>query len=40
MEVSNVVEYEDLFGKREIRKDDIKPLLDDMNRFSDKQEYE
>ena len=35
-----MVASEDLFGKREIRKDDIKSLLDDMNRLSDIQEYE
>ncbi len=35
-----MVEHEDLFGKREERKDTIKPLIGLMNEFSDKQEYE
>jgi len=35
-----MVEFEDLFGKREKREDTIKPLIDQMNQFSEKQEYE
>jgi hypothetical protein len=35
-----MVKSEDLFGKREERKDVIKPLVDQMSEFSDKQEYE
>ncbi len=35
-----MVKFEDLFGKREERKDVIKPLIDKMSEFSDKQEYE
>lgn len=31
---------EDLFGKREERKDTIKPLIDSMCEFSEKQDYE
>lgn len=36
----NMVTSEELFGKREERKDTVKPLIDMMNEFSDKQEYE
>jgi hypothetical protein len=36
----NMVKYEDLFGEREERKDDIKPLLEEMNKFSESMEYE
>ncbi len=35
-----MVKSEELFGKREERKDIIKPLIDQMNEFSEKQEYE
>ena len=35
-----MVRSEELFGKREERKDIIKPLIDQMNQFSEKQEYE
>jgi hypothetical protein len=35
-----MVKSEDLFGKREERKDTIKPLIDQMSDFSEKQEYE
>jgi hypothetical protein len=35
-----MVKSEDIFGKGEERKDTIKPLIDQMNRFSEKQEYE
>lgn len=35
-----MVEFEDLFGKKEERKDTIKPLIDQMDQFSEKQEYE
>jgi hypothetical protein len=35
-----MVRSEDLFGKREERKDIIKPLIDQMSEFSEKQEYE
>jgi hypothetical protein len=35
-----MVKSEELFGKREERKDTIKPLIDRMNEFSEKQEYE
>lgn len=35
-----MVTSEELFGKREERKDTIKPLLEEMNKFSDNQEYE
>ena len=35
-----MVRSEDIFGKREERKDTIKPLIDQMNQFSEKQEYE
>lgn len=35
-----MVKSEDIFGKREERKDDIKPLIDQMGEFSEKQEYE
>ena len=35
-----MVKSEDLFGKREERKDIIKPLIDQMSEFSEKQEYE
>ncbi len=31
---------EDIFGERETRKDTVKPLLDEMNKFSENQEYE
>jgi hypothetical protein len=31
---------EDIFGEKEERKDDIKPLLEDMNKFSESREYE
>ena len=30
-----MVSSEDIFGKREERKDTIKPLIDQMNEFSD-----
>jgi len=36
----NIFMHEDLFGEREERKDKIKPLLEEMNKFSDDQEYE
>ena len=35
-----MVKSEDLLGKREERKDDIKPLIDQMSEFSEKQEYD
>lgn len=35
-----MVKPEDIFGKREERKDIIKPLIDQMNQFSEKQDYE
>ena len=35
-----MVKSEDLFGKREERKDTIKPLIDEMNQLSEKQDYE
>lgn len=35
-----MVKSEDLFGKREERKDTIRPLIDLMGEFSEKQEYE
>jgi hypothetical protein len=35
-----MIKSEDLFGKREERKDVIKPLIDQMSEFSEKQEYE
>jgi hypothetical protein len=35
-----MVNFEDLFGKREERKDTIKPLIDQMNQLSEKQDYE
>lgn len=35
-----MVKSEDIFGKREERKDVIKPLIDQMSEFSEKQEYE
>lgn len=35
-----MVKSEDIFGKREERKDVIKPLVDQMSEFSEKQEYE
>lgn len=38
--VVGMVTSEEIFGKREERKDVIKPLIDQMNQFSDRQEYE
>lgn len=35
-----MVKSEDIFGKREERKDIIKPLIDHMSELSEKQEYE
>lgn len=35
-----MVTSEELFGKREERKDTIEPLIEDMNKFSDNYEYE
>lgn len=35
-----MVKSEELFGKRKERKDDIKPLIDQMDEFSEKQYYE
>lgn len=35
-----MVRSEDIFGKIEERKDTIKPLIDQMNQFSEKQDYE
>jgi hypothetical protein len=35
-----MVTYEELFGKREERKDTVKPLIEDMNKFSENMEYE
>ncbi len=35
-----MVKSEDIFGKREERKDVIKPLIDQMGELSEKQEYE
>ncbi len=35
-----MVSDEELFGKRDERKDDIKPLIEEMDKFSDNQEYE
>ena len=35
-----MVKSEDLFGKREERKDVVKPLIDQMSEFAEKQEYE
>lgn len=35
-----MVKSEDLFGKREERKDTIKPLIDQMGEYSEKQDYE
>ena len=35
-----MVEFEDIFGKIEERKDTIKPLIDQMNELSERQEYE
>lgn len=35
-----MINSEDLFGEREERKDDIRPLVEEMNKFSDRQEYE
>jgi hypothetical protein len=35
-----MVNFEELFGKREERKDTIKPLIDQMNQLSEKQDYE
>lgn len=35
-----MVKSEDIFGKREERKDTIKPLIDQMGAYSEKQDYE
>ncbi len=35
-----MVTVEDIFGRKEERKDTIEPLINQMNEFSDKQEYE
>ncbi len=35
-----MVKSEDIFGKREERKDTIKPLIDQMGEYSEKQDYE
>lgn len=35
-----MVEYEDIFGNRKGRNDSIKPLIDQMNILSERQEYE
>ena len=35
-----MVKSEDIFGKREERKDTIKPMIDQMSQLSEKQEYE
>lgn len=35
-----MVSSEDIFGEREERKDDIKPLLEEMNKFSENRNYE
>lgn len=35
-----MINSEDIFGEREERKDEIKPLLEEMNKFSDVQDYE
>jgi len=36
----NMVTSEELFGKREKRKDTVKPLIEEMNTFSKYQDYE